>query len=128
MKDSVPPTVPSLGLGLRLASWTVFGAGLAVFAAVPATDSALRQTILTDCLGVFFVLLLLRIGQAAVRQRARRGALVLLLIGVLLWAAGSAFVNASGQRDVTKFPRVSGCSCSPTPASRATSSWTRPSG
>ena len=38
------------------------------------------------------------------RAPARRTALILLLLGVALWAAGSAQVNGSGQPELTRFP------------------------
>ena len=95
---------PLSGLGLRITSWTVLVAGLGIVEGVSLADPESGSTALTWCLATFFCILLVRLGRAAVRQRARRGPLLLLLLGVLLWAAGSASVNGSGQPDLTKFP------------------------
>ena len=93
-----------LGLGLRIASWTVLVAGLGYFVIAPPGDSTTRQSVQTYVMAAFFVLLIIRLGLAALGQRSRRNALLLLLLGLLLWAAGSAEINGSGQYGVTKFP------------------------
>ncbi len=95
---------PRLGLGLRVASWTVLVTGLGLFVAAPPPGSVTNQALETAVMGVFFLLLMVRLGLAALRQRSRRTALLLLLAGVLLWAAGSADINGAGQPDATKFP------------------------
>lgn len=100
----MPAPASRSGLGLRVASWAVLIVGTGIFVAAPAAESATGKSVETYCMAVFFVLILIRIAQAAFRQRSRRGALVLLFLGVLLWAAGSADVNGSVQSDVTKFP------------------------
>ena len=95
---------PLSGQGLRIASWATLAVGAGIFVAAPAAGSDTSRAIQTDSMGLFFLLLIVRLGQAAFRQRSRRSALLLLLAGVLLWAAGSADINGAGQPDVTRFP------------------------
>ena len=78
--------------------------GLSAVYVVGTKDPKAGQSVLTVALGVFFLLLLARLGLAAVAQRGRRSALVMLFCGVLLWATGSAVLNGSGQPDLTVFP------------------------
>ena len=101
---SVPAPVPRSGVALRVASWAVLAVGVIIFILAPAADSSTGKSFETYCMGLFFILLLVRIGWAAYRQRSHRSGLVLLFLGVLLWAAGSASINGSSQPDLTKFP------------------------
>ncbi|WP_375504315.1 putative bifunctional diguanylate cyclase/phosphodiesterase [uncultured Jatrophihabitans sp.] len=84
--------------------WTLLAPGLAAIALADARDPAAAQVVLTGALGAFFLLLLTRLAVAAGTQRQRRYPLLLLFGGVLLWAAGSAVLNGSGQPDRTSFP------------------------
>jgi diguanylate cyclase (GGDEF)-like protein len=104
IRDCVPTLAPRSGLGLRVASWAVLLVGVGMYMVAPAADSATAKALETYSMGVFFVLVAIRIGLAAVRQPARRKSLLLLLLGVLLWAAGSADVNGASQGAVTTFP------------------------
>jgi diguanylate cyclase (GGDEF)-like protein len=53
---------------------------------------------------VFFVLLLVRLSLAAARDRFRRKSLITLIVGIGLWAGGSAVLNGGGDAAATKFP------------------------
>ncbi len=64
----------------------------------------LAQTVLTISLAAFFLLLTARLVVATKAQPQRRSALVLLIAGVLLFAAGSSVLNGSGTPDLTHFP------------------------
>jgi diguanylate cyclase len=100
----VPTRLTLSDQGLRITSWALLVIGVGFFVAAPAVGSSVISAIPMGSMGVFFVLLVVRIGRAAAHQHSRRGALVLLLIGISVWAAGSVVVNGSGQPDLTRFP------------------------
>src|SRR6266568_5126074 len=62
------------------------------------------QLILVSGLSVFFVIQLIRLVVAASITPKRRGALLVLLASVTLWAAGSVAVNAAKLSDQAHFP------------------------
>ena len=84
--------------------WAVLTVGLVAHQLAQAMSSRADQTVLVGSLGLFFLILLARLAVAAWLYRDRRRSLVLLLIAVLLWAAGSVAVNASSLADLTRFP------------------------
>ncbi len=59
---------------------------------------------LSAAIGVFFLSLLARLVNAGARTRDRRPALALLAVGILLWGAGSAVLNAAGAGTELTFP------------------------
>lgn len=89
---------------LGVVAWVVLGVGMCIFGLLSRAHAGITQSFLTYSLGIFFIILIVRLSVAAVGQRQRRGALFMLLFAVLLWAAGSAVVNGAGQPDLTKFP------------------------
>ena len=56
------------------------------------------------CLATFFALLLARLVLAAAGSPLRRLPLLTLTVGIGLWAAGSAALNAGGNASATQFP------------------------
>ncbi len=58
-------------------------------------------------IGLFFVFLLTRLVRTAITNRNRRTPLLLLTIGICLWAAGSATVNAAETDGTVNFPSPS---------------------
>ena len=94
-------TVRQLGIAI----WIVISVGfiLNVVGANGPSDMVRTAHVLT--LAVFFVLILVRIGIAAVARLRRRSALCVLFASLTLWAAGSAVLNASSSEpDLTHFP------------------------
>lgn len=90
---------------LGWAAWLVVGFGLAVAVVGPSVwspDGATAVTVTTRSL--FFVVLILRIGCAAVVHRGRRPAMIVLVVSILLFGAGSTALNADGHPDLTRFP------------------------
>jgi diguanylate cyclase (GGDEF)-like protein len=62
------------------------------------------QTWISISLGGFFVVILVRLAFTFVTSADRRLPVGLLLLGVVLFAAGSAVLNGSGAPDLTHFP------------------------
>ncbi len=89
---------------LVAAPWFILIVGPGWMALVSKRAPSLAQTVLTVSLATFFILLVTRLALAARAQRDRRSALVLLLVGVALFAAGSSVLNGSGNPDLTQFP------------------------
>jgi len=99
---------------LKVASWSVMAVGVAATLLTPGaaavastgTPGSADQTPLLPlvCLTSFFVLLLVRLSVAAARDRFRRIALLALIVGIGLWAGGSAVLNAGGNAAATQFP------------------------
>jgi diguanylate cyclase (GGDEF)-like protein len=80
-------------------------AGLAATSVVPTDDTGeVSSALLTATLGTFFLVMLVRLLIVAGLLPARRPALWCLSAGVLLWAAGAATLNASGQPAGVTFP------------------------
>ncbi len=88
--------------GLSVAPWLLLAICPAVMLAIKATAPGFAQDWISISLAVFFVVVLLRLGVAALATR--RLSIVLLLVAVVLFAAGSTVLNGSGQPDLTKFP------------------------
>ena len=89
---------------LVAAPWFILIVGPGWMALVSKRAPNFAQTVLTVSLAPFFILLVTRLALAARAQRDRRSALVLLLVGVALFAAGSSVLNGSGNPDLTQFP------------------------
>ena len=85
--------------------WVVIvGGGLSAFFAAPADSSEVDQPVLVVTLALFFTILMIRIVTGAVIWPSRRLALIALAIGILLWAVGSAILNAAVPASATTFP------------------------
>ena len=69
-----------------------------------AAPGSLGQTLPLVALAVFFVVQLTRVLRAAARTARRRKALLALAVGIGLWAAGSAVLNAGNKAAATQFP------------------------
>jgi diguanylate cyclase (GGDEF)-like protein len=98
-------TLSSRAVGaLGPAGWLVIGAALATHLAFANRSSDAEQLILVASLGVFFAILLLRLALAAAITPKRRGALLVLMAAITLWAVGASAVNADKLSDVAQFP------------------------
>ena len=82
---------------LVAAPWFILIVGPGWMALISKRAPDLAQTVLTVSLAIFFVLLVARLALAAKAQPHRRSALVLLLLGVALFAAGSVRAQRLGQ-------------------------------
>jgi diguanylate cyclase (GGDEF)-like protein len=71
-----------------------------------AGSPAFTDTALNIAIPVFFLLLAIRLGAAAVLERSRRAATTTLLAGLLLWGVGAG-VNASEGLRSASFPSIS---------------------
>lgn len=95
------PTVVGV---LGVAGWVVIVLAASVGLILsPTVAGEANQLGLLIALSIFFVLLIVRLGVAAAKQRARRPGLLALLAGVALWAAGSALLNGDSPEART-FP------------------------
>ena len=93
------PTVRVLGaLGWVIALSSVIS--YLLFGASPART----QVILLVTIGLFFCVLLVRLAAAFVTQPDRRKPLLVLIISVVTWSAGSTILNFSVSPNLTKFP------------------------
>jgi len=105
MNTRIAPRRMAVERALRYLSWTVLTVGLsAMQIATMMSHASSGIPLLNLCLGVFFPVLLLRLLVAASIQRARRAALVALVIGTALWSLGSMVLNGVENADVTTFP------------------------
>jgi diguanylate cyclase len=85
--------------------WLVTVAGVSAAVALPSAGSGqVAESVVVATLGVFFVVLLLRLVLATVAYPGRRIALFSLSVGVALWAAGSAVLNSAGVPSSIVFP------------------------
>jgi diguanylate cyclase len=84
--------------------WVAIGVGFLLERLVGRDAEQVGQNILVWTLTVFFIAQLLRLSFAVVLRRRHRLPLACLLVSVLLWAAGSALLNAGGEPDLTHFP------------------------
>ncbi|MBV9594435.1 MAG: GGDEF domain-containing protein, partial [Actinobacteria bacterium] len=98
------PRLESLLRWLGPISWSVIGVCVLAHLVLGRSSDTAAQTVLVWSMGLFFLIILLRMALAAVVLRHRRMSLLLLLGSVLLWATGSMVVNASSQADLTHFP------------------------
>lgn len=89
---------------LGAAIWAVVVVGFVVNVIFASRSEQAVQVIHVVTLGTFFVLILARIGAAAIRRPQRRSALLVLFGSITLWAAGSAVLNGSAEPDLTRFP------------------------
>jgi diguanylate cyclase (GGDEF)-like protein len=85
-----------------VAPWLLLVLCPAVLVLIRVSAPAFAQEWVSISLVAFFVVLLVRLGVAVVTSR--RLPLMLLTVGVVLFAAGSTALNGSGQPDLTKFP------------------------
>ena len=84
--------------------WALIAAGYTATLTVGRNSSETSQLILLWTLSIFFPVLLARLVCAAIITPKRRGALLVLLASVTLWAAGSSAVNASKLSEQANFP------------------------
>ncbi len=90
---------------LGYAGWLIILVGGAVaLVGNPAASGAADETIVVVALTAFFIVLVIRLLLASVLWRNRRAALLALSVGVALWAAGSAMLNAAVPASATEFP------------------------
>jgi diguanylate cyclase (GGDEF)-like protein len=89
---------------LGLIGWLSIPIGFAVEQAVAFHAAEVDRDVLVWTLTIFFIAQLLRLGITVAVRRHHRVALSFLLLSVLLWAAGSALLNAGGVPDLTHFP------------------------
>ncbi len=84
-----------------LAGWLVLAGGAIAWLAAGGDVSAIVANVVV---GMVYPLLLVQVITAGVILHTQRAALLSLAVGVLLWAAGSAILNAGGQAAATQFP------------------------
>ncbi len=90
---------------LAVAPWAVALTGLASLLILPgSSEGTAVRTALLVTLGAFFAVLIVRLLVTAAREPARKVPMLLLALGVSLWAAGSATVSASQTVDTVAFP------------------------
>ena len=91
---------------LGVASWVILVLGIAFTAMRPGIEDGKGSADLVPlvALGIFFVILVVRLLLVGWTQRRRRLPLWVLALSILLWAAGSASLNAGGQAALTQFP------------------------
>ena len=90
---------------LGWAGWAIIVVfGTAGFIVSPGASADANESLLVTALSLFFVLLIIRIGLAAWKQPNRRPPLVAFGLGVILWSAGSAVLNAAVPASATTFP------------------------
>jgi diguanylate cyclase len=89
---------------LGVLGWVAIAGGFAVEQVVADQAPTVGQSALVWTLTVFFMAQVLRLAIAVVIRPRQRTGLVFLLASVLLWAAGSALLNAGGVPDLTRFP------------------------
>ena len=93
-----------IGSAIGVSAWVLLAMGMMIYAYLGAIQWSGVQSYLTISLSIYFSLLVIRIVLAVIAQPRRRWTLGLLLLGVLLWASGSAALNGVGHPDLTKFP------------------------
>ena len=89
---------------LGFVGWAAIGLGFVLERLVANERPQVGQNVLVWTLTVFFVAQILRLALAAATRTRQRLGLLLLLGSVLLWASGSALLNAGGDPDLTHFP------------------------
>ena len=105
MKRSNRPTTQREAAGWLLGAvgWASIAVGY-VCELIVGGDSPSGQSVLVWTLAIFFAAQLARLTLALRAFPSRRVSLSFLLVAVLLWATGSALLNQSPTRDITKFP------------------------
>ena len=89
---------------LEITTWVVLVVGLGTLILVSSSAPQASEGVLVWGLGVFFVVVLAWLIASAVVQRKRRAPLVVLALGIALWASGSAVLNSSGVPAAKQFP------------------------
>jgi diguanylate cyclase (GGDEF)-like protein len=84
--------------------WAIMAGTVGIDASVTHLTAAARQNLLTGALGLFFLVIVLRLCFAAVAQPRRRRIVLVLLMSVLSWAAGSIMLSTNAPADLTQFP------------------------
>jgi hypothetical protein len=93
------------GTWLQHAMWLVLGVGLV--GGLVSTGGRLTEApadVVLTALSVFFLVVGLRVLVAAIADRARRTARLVLLGAIALWAGGSAALHQGGQVSAQQFP------------------------
>ncbi len=83
--------------------WVVIAACLSTNLLLTRSSEA-AQVLLVVSLALFFAILLVRLACAAVVRAKRRGAIVVLIVSIALWALGASVVNANKLTNVAQFP------------------------
>lgn len=102
--DRVGATIGSIQTILAPLPWAVMIIGLLVNLTVQAVADHRAPTILLTTLGVFFLLLVVRLALAVVIQPGRRTTLLVVLAAILAWSLGSMWVNAAQGEGKAEFP------------------------
>jgi diguanylate cyclase (GGDEF)-like protein len=89
---------------LGIVGWAAIGLGFILERLVADEAQQVGQDILVWTLTVFFVAQIVRLALTAAIRPRQRLPLLFLIGSVLLWAIGSALLNAGGDPDLTHFP------------------------
>ncbi len=89
---------------LALAPWVVLASGTTLAAFNLDAHGQIPEIILLPGLALTFLGLVLRLAVAAARRSERRSAQLALLLGLVLWALGSATVNSAPAGAQATFP------------------------
>ncbi len=84
--------------------WFVIAGCVVAHLAIGEQAAGTAQSVLLWSLGLFFLIMLVRMAFAAYVLPRHRMPLLLLLGSITLWAAGAVIVNASTLDDLTRFP------------------------
>ncbi|WP_143168240.1 putative bifunctional diguanylate cyclase/phosphodiesterase [Jatrophihabitans endophyticus] len=90
--------------GLALLPWLLLAGCPVVLGLVLLVAPGLGDTWISVSLALFFVVLSTRLVVTAVAQPDRRPTLLMLLLGLVLFATGSTVLNAGGRPDQISFP------------------------
>jgi diguanylate cyclase (GGDEF)-like protein len=90
---------------LEALPWVIISAGILVALVAPQADTTpVGEVTLMICLALFFTALLAQLATTARRAGRRRTPLMLLGIGLCLWATGSTVLQAAAATSTISFP------------------------
>ena len=100
LKSTAERTARALGI----VGWAAIGIGFVLERLVSDEAQQVGQNVLVWTLTVFFIAQVARLALTVAARPRQRLPLLFLLGSVVLWATGSALLNAGGEPDLTHFP------------------------
>ena len=100
LKSTAERTARALGI----VGWAAIGIGFVLERLVSDEAQQVGQNVLVWTLTVFFIAQVARLALTVATRPRQRLPLLFLLGSVVLWATGSALLNAGGEPDLTHFP------------------------